>query len=327
MNFKEVLLSHYGVRAQHIDPTPGGWSADAYRVLAEDGAYFLKVYDADRPTIQPWIERMARYIPAVAFLQAQPDIGPCMVPMLRTMDGGFRVETAHRIFMLFPLVEGVVPGETPLTNAQTCELASILARLHGYAAEQLPASCRNIEEELSLPFCENLRAILERTAELPARLQLTLTSSRQLLQDTAEITLALRDAVRQSCTSLVLCHTDAHNWNVIQSDRLILLDWEGLCLAPPEADLYAFWEREEFSVFWEAYAAVRTGFQMNERLAFFYAFRRKTEDIWEFIAQILMDGLDDDAQQRAYGHLACELERLRALWARFAAQGMGEERA
>jgi thiamine kinase-like enzyme len=39
--------------------------------------------------------------------------------------------------------------------------------------------------------------------------------------------------------AMQLCHTDAHGWNLMQNQNLMLIDWEGLKLAPVEADLRA----------------------------------------------------------------------------------------
>ena len=53
---------------------------------------------------------------------------------------------------------------------------------------------------------------------------------------------AQAEALRHAPLRYALCHTDIHGWNLMQEDRLILIDWEGLKLAPVEADLFSFTE-------------------------------------------------------------------------------------
>ena len=48
----------------------------------------------------------------------------------------------------------------------------------------------------------------------------------------------LSEILRRSNPKMALCHTDIHNWNLMQRDeQLVLIDWEGLKLAPVKADL------------------------------------------------------------------------------------------
>ncbi|MDI5791191.1 phosphotransferase [Bacillus licheniformis] len=56
-----------------------------------------------------------------------------------------------------------------------------------------------------------------------------------------ESALSLADDLKCSGRRLALCHTDVHGWNLMKTGgELILIDWEGLKLAPVEADLMFF---------------------------------------------------------------------------------------
>lgn len=115
--------------------------------------------------------------------------------------------------------------------------------------------------------------------------------------------------------SFVLCHTDVHGWNLMQSDRLILTDWEGMKLAPPEADLFAFignlfWHNcsDEFM---KIYHTIHTDFEINLEVLDFYQTRRRIEDICAFAQGLLYDkNIDDTERRESLYHLQRECEAL-----------------
>ncbi len=76
---------------------------------------------------------------------------------------------------------------------------------------------------------------------------------------------------------MVFCHTDLHNWNLMQSKNiLILIDWEGLKVAPPEADLMFLKEKPYYKCFLDIYQEKHPDFQVNSDSMEFYLFEIRT---------------------------------------------------
>jgi spectinomycin phosphotransferase len=105
-------------------------------------------------------------------------------------------------------------------------------------------------------------------------------------------TLRLRDTVRLRYSPLVLCHGDAHGNNVIQGERLVLADWEGLHLAPAEADLFIYAWHPHGDMLLEAYEAARRGYRINHDLLNFYV-RRRRIDVWVDIQRLTEESPDE----------------------------------
>lgn len=110
---------------------------------------------------------------------------------------------------------------------------------------------------------------------------------------------------------MALCHTDIHNWNLMQRDeQLVLIDWEGLKLAPVKADLMFFVDKPYYDVFMNIYLKLHKDFLINTDALLFYHIRRKLEDIWEFIEQLLYDNQEDKERNETIKVLDGELNNL-----------------
>ena len=102
----------------------------------------------------------------------------------------------------------------------------------------------------------------------------------------------------------------------MQSDRLVLIDWEGMKLAPPEADLFAFignlfWHNcsDEFL---KIYESIRKDFKLNSEVLEFYQIRRRIEDIEAFAQSLLYDRtLTERERDESLYHLQHECEMLK----------------
>lgn len=298
----------YGRPMEALLPVRGGWSADAYRVKAEGGDGFLKVYDRRRKSTLPWIARMQAYLPAMMALRDAPGLGEHLPRLYPTEAGGLSGTWGDFVLLLFDFLEGETPGRTPLSQTQQQELGRLTARLH----EAVLPQTAGLEEDLSLPFCGKLAGLLA-PGRLPEGLEDLLPRYGQTLRAAIEALLRLRDTARRPCTALVPCHTDLHGFNVLQGGRPYLLDWEGLCLAPPEADLFMLAGTAAWPAFYSAYRRARPGFTLQPPLLYFYVLRRRVEDLWEFLHRLLQDPVTEDQRRSSYalGRKVCrEIEDL-----------------
>jgi Ser/Thr protein kinase RdoA (MazF antagonist) len=277
----KLLNSEYGIVSISILPVPGGFSTKAaYRVTGEDGAeYFLKVYDKSLPTTRLSVERIDIYMPILDWLSTSSTLLGRVLTPVPSRDGAYKAETDGEVYVIFMYVRGVTPGVQGMTRTQTMELAEILALLHD-TGEAVPLETPGLVENISLPFCDQLTRYLNKPDTEHNALNELISPHTGLLHSVIHEVLRLRDTVRLGYSPLVLCHGDAHGNNVIQSERLVLADWEDLRLAPAEADLFIYAWHPHGDMLLEAYAAARRGYRINHELLYFYVLRRRIEDVW-----------------------------------------------
>lgn len=289
---RAVLRDGYGIGAGEITPVAGGFSAKAaYRVAGDDGAdYFVKMYDRALPTTRFFVERIDACMPVLARLSAGPALRGHVLEPVRALDGGYKAETRGGAYVLFLYVQGDVPGIDGVTLAQTRELAGILAALHEADAGDLPPALR---EDVELPFCGRLEAFLRGPRAGEGPLGALLAPHADLLLRAVGEVLRLRDSVRRGYAPLVLCHGDAHGNNLMQGERLVLVDWEDLRLAPAEADLFIYAWHPHGEALLEAYSAARSGYAINRELLRFYVLRRRIEDVWVDIERLTEEETDE----------------------------------
>lgn len=94
----------------------------------------------------------------------------------------------------------------------------------------------------------------------------------------------------------------------VYGQQLKLIDWEGLKLAPVEADMMSFVDEPYFSEFMRIYANTHSQYEVNIEALTFYQGRRKLEDVWEFMEQLLYDEQNDEERTSTLNSLRKELE-------------------
>lgn len=295
---QEILTHEFDVQPVSIKDVRGGWSARAFVVETHEKRYFMKVYDGTKQAVLPWIERIDRYIDVLGWLSKTAELKSRIVTPVPTPYGNYKVISGTDVYLLFDFVDGVTPGI--LNREQLAELANILARLHGFKADGL-GGMDGLQEDTSLWFCERMDAFLHANDQgAPGDF---LRPHKATLQAVIDQTTRLRDSVRLGATPCSLCHTDAHGNNVIQGDRLVLADWEGLCVAPVEADLFMYVGDPNWDVFLSAYHLARPGFILNQDMLRFYQCRRYLEDIWFYLTRLLHDHPNQSETDEVFSRL------------------------
>ncbi len=309
LHLPDMLNTHYGIAADTVSPTEGGWSAKAYDVHAAGRRYFLKQYDTTRTSTLFWINRMEDYLPAFTWMMEHSPLKQNLPQLVRNCRGNFKTNDGRYIYLLFDFITGIRPELNLLQPEYIASLARLLAALHE-CNTNIPAPMDSIREDTSLPFADHLSRLTSSADDLPEDVRELFTRFSETISNSLTLLFDLRDNVRLHADNPVFCHTDIHGWNIIQADRMILLDWEGLCLAPAEADLFILADAPEFPEFLRLYQQERPAFQLNQPLLFYYRFRRWAEDTWEFVQQILYDrNAGEDARKTALAHLEQAMTR------------------
>ncbi|WP_429843724.1 hypothetical protein [Brevibacillus sp. FIR094] len=92
--------------------------------------------------------------------------------------------------------------------------------------------------------------------------------------------------------------------------QLILIDWEGLKLAPVEADLMFLVDQPFFEEFMVIYLKTHTNYVVNRQALEFYQIRRMLEDICELLEQLLFDEQEEQDRVETIKHLEGEVSKI-----------------
>jgi len=172
---------------------------------------------------------------AAAFLA---DSGlPGIPEMIRTTDSGLWSVHAKKRLTVTPWIDGVRAAETGLTNDQWTEYGVLLRRVHDAEPtfrlrDALPQRS-HIDAKLPA-IADKLRTRLATQAP-EDEIEEELGAVWKDHEDTIEYLLTARPPEPRG--PRVICHGDPHLGNVLVDDRLHLIDWDDVILAPREQDL------------------------------------------------------------------------------------------
>ncbi|MGG3839112.1 phosphotransferase [Paenibacillus thiaminolyticus] len=306
-----MLKVHYDIDGADVFPQQGGWSALAYKVSTAERAYFLKVYDKSRASTPKWTALIDNYVPILLWLLEHSGLkGKIPVPLL-TNDGQYQCEDENGIYLLYEYIRGDTIGDNVLTREQVSQLADIMAELHRYG-EEIPIDTDAVKEDFQLPFLQPLTNMLDKEwAEVPSDARERIQPYIESIQGLAWNVERLSEHLRHGNVNTALCHTDLHPWNLMQSGRqVMLIDWEGLRLAPVEADMMFLVDEPFFDQFMNIYRKHHPDYAVNADALQFYQGRRKLEDIWEFLEQLVYDVQDAPQRGATLNHLTKELQQI-----------------
>lgn len=303
---QNMLKDYYGLEHTVVVPQKGGWAALAYKVQSDGHTYFLKVYEKSRASTPKWTALIDDYVPVLLWLEEHSRLkGKIPVPILEK-DGSYQCEDDEGIYLLYEYIVGDTIADTNLTKDQVRQLAEMIAELHRYG-EEVPLVTSAMKESFTMPFLEQLRSTLD--GELPYDLGNVLLHHIDSLKKLMLKIEELSERLKNRGLRMALCHTDVHGWNLMSTGQhLKLIDWEGLKLAPVEADLMLFVDEPYFSEFMRIYANTHSQYEVNIEALTFYQGRRKLEDVWEFMEQLIYDNQADADRKATLNHLKKEPE-------------------
>lgn len=305
---QNMLKDYYGLEHTEITPQQGGWAALAFRVRDVKHTYFLKVYEKSRASTPKWTALIDDYVPVLLWLEEHSRLkGKIPVPIL-TQDGRYQCEDDEGIYLLYEYIVGDTIADTELTRDQVRQLAEMIAELHRYG-EEVPLVTSAMKESFTVPFLEQLRSTLD--GGLPYDLGKVLLHHIDSLKKLMLKIEELSEALKNRDLRMALCHTDVHGWNLMSTGQhLKLIDWEGLKLAPVEADMMSFVDEPYFELFMRVYKETHSDYEINAEALQFYQGRRKLEDVWEFMEQLLYDVQHDKERALTLQSLRKELEEI-----------------
>lgn len=307
-NIRCILKEFYDIDITCILPQKGGWASLAYKVSNKNQSYFLKVYEKSRASTPKLTALIDQYVPVMVWLMKNSYLnGKISVPIL-TGSGEYKCENENAIYLLYEYIEGETIGDQDLTDNQVRQLSKMITELHSFGKD-IPVETTAIKEDFEVPFLQMLRQILQKGRnDFPSKVWELFHSYTPQLNDLIYTVEEHSQNLKNSNLRMALCHTDLHNWNLMQSGQeLTLIDWEGLKLAPPEADLMFLVDKPYFNEFLSIYQKTHQNFSINPEAMTFYKGKRRLEDIWEFMEQLLYDKQEEQERVITMNYLQEEL--------------------
>lgn len=288
-----VLKEYYGIAAASIEEKVGGWSALAFLIEDESNKYFLKVYNKKRPSAAKWIQAIDRYNPLVKWLHDNTILKNNVASPILTKSESYKCEDEEYVYLLSEYIEGTTIAENSLSRKQINELARILGVLHSITTST-PNELKGqqIKESFDIEFCDLLSSFIYKDLYLKDDVVLQVVKPyTHWLLDNIDRMRFLSSTLKHKPQQFVLCHADAHNWNIMQGENMVLIDWEGLKLAPQEQDLILNITEPYAVQFLGEYKKYMIYDKPDLDALEFYFLKRKLEDIWEWIKDLRIEGL------------------------------------
>lgn len=294
----EQLRTAYGLPLQSITFFPEGEDSYGYIVVSEAGGkYFAK---ASMCVLNSRLK-------AAYHLRYRCSVRSVVAP-LETQDGLLSIPWQDFQVALFPFIEGKSRWDLwkvgkDFTDTQLSQTAALLATIHACTDS---VDLAYPPAEYSLPLREELYVVLEAPREIVPQNRYQKQLLDAIAQHRSEILQALEryDSLGRSASALqtpfVITHGDPTPGNLIidAENRLHIIDWDGVCLGPPEKDLVSF-TGERFEMILESYLAERqSGAALHADIFGFYIYEWTLNEIRDYGTKILFK--NDDAQQNAY---------------------------
>ena len=295
----EQLSTAYGLPLQSITFFPEGEDSYGYIVASETGEkYFAKASTAV-PNSR---------LQVASLLRNRCNISGVVAP-LETQEGKLSVPWQDFRVALFPFIEGksrwdLWKVEKDFTDAELSRTGALLATIHEctdtIAYDNLTVATYN------LPSRHELHTVLEAPEQIPPRNRYQQQLLKAITQYRLEVlqTVERYDSLGQSATALqtpfVITHGDPTPGNLILDieNRLHIIDWDGVCLGPPEKDLVSF-TGERFEVVLDSYLTERQdSVTLHADIFGFYIYEWTINEIRDYGTKILFK--NKDAQQNEY---------------------------
>jgi len=228
-----ALQENYLISVTCVEFLPLGWDAWSYRITAQEGIYFLKVR---RSIPNPAGILLPRFFKEQGVEQ--------VVASLLSTKNNLWEKVDDFYFILYPFIMSVRVMDVGMSDAHWVEFGSVLKQLH---TTILPLEISNhIKRERFVP--PRLECIKEFHAQMKAcepddpfqkelsEFWLENYSTISSILDRTEALVKLMQGVN---VEFVPCHGDVHTGNLLitEDDKLFIVDWEDMRLAPKERDL------------------------------------------------------------------------------------------
>lgn len=294
------LSTAYDLPLQSITFFPEGEDSYGYIVLSETGEKYFAKASTSVPNSRLHVASVLRH---------RGNISGVVAP-LETKEGELSIPWHHFRVALFPFIEGKSRWDLwrvgkDFTDIHLSETGSLLATIHN--CQDTIVSNHLTVAKYDLPARHELNTVLAAPTkkgqpqnQYQKQLLDGLTAHRSEILQAIERYDRLGRSAAALQTPFVITHGDPTPGNLIldTEEQLHLIDWDGVCLGPPEKDLVSF-TGERFEVVLERYLTERQScISLYTDIFGFYIYEWAINEIRDYGTKILFK--NDDPTQNEY---------------------------
>ncbi len=297
-HLRGALSREYAFDLDRLRYVPYGEASWCF--IGEDGdeRYFVRVLQKD-------FSEASVTIPS--FLKSECGIRPILTPVIIRGDELW-VRWKERVVIVYPFLEGntIMKGGLPAdaTHDIWTDIGRTVAAIHStelpdHVARFLPVESYSRHQErfnrvLDIRFddCSD---------EAEMELLKVVNNQREELEHVLKRTRELAAYVRNANMQNVICHADLHEDNLFLTTdgKWMILDWDGVMLAPRERDLM-FIDPENRLPFYAGYEAVTGKVECDPVLLSYYRFEWVVQEVADFGGRVFLDdGFDLEGKRDA----------------------------
>lgn len=285
------LRDEFGVDVHTVAFLPIGadFNTAVYRAYAEGQDYFVKLRRGGFNDVTVAVPRLLH----------ERGVAEIISP-LKTKTGALWAALDEYAVLLSPYIAGLDGAEAGLTDEHWRQFGRALKGLH--TTDLPPALAARIPREtFTGHWREQVKGFQEQveretfTDPSAAGLAALLRDNRNSVTELVERAERLAAELKERMPAFVLCHADAHIWNLlIEPDgRLYLVDWDTLIYAPRERDLMfpgsgLFFDgrtpAEQEALFYQGYLQT----EIDRAALAYYRCERIVQDIAAYCEQLLL---------------------------------------
>lgn len=243
-----------------------------------------------------------------------------IIPPLKNLAGELWIDCNACSITIYPFIKGQNAVERRISNHHWINLGSVVKKLHlinlpNYLRDKL--KLEDFHDGWRRKLTAFISQMLDRVYDDPfVHVVATFlqSKSQEILAfiKRAEI---LAKKIQQKPQEFVLCHADIHGWNLLidENDKLYLIDWDTIVLAPKERDLMfigaGIWESgissfEEEQYFYQGYGQAK----VDNEIICYYRLERIIQDIAEYCEHIFLSNDNDENKKVSFEYLKSNFE-------------------
>lgn len=311
LNIRQLLQEHYGIDLQEADANVSG-GADVNTVVkavydTQGNKYLLKIRTSN-------FDEMSLLVPADLSHHGVTHI----IPPYLTKEQKPWVQAEGIYIALYPFIEGTSGTDLRLNEHNWVDFGKTMREIHNVELPPKLKSHLQIETFSDVWRTTMLRLLkrfeIESFTE-PAAVALVeyINAKRNEISSMVAKAQRYADALKAKQLPLVLCHGDIHVANLIidTHDKLYVIDWDTLLLAPKERDLMYVGggiiridTDEEIQKFYEGYGET----DIDYTALSYYRIERVIEDICAFCDQILSNQGSNEELSECLGYVKSNFE-------------------
>lgn len=283
------LEEHFGLVVSMCHFLPLGEDSWVYRACGSDGSIWL---------VRLQQEPRQDALEVSAWLRYQAGLEWVVAPV-PALDGRYAIPVEKYWLTLAPWIDGQELMARGLTAGDGEKIGRLLARLHALTGQLPPSLRRRLPQETFCRHRETALKVLQAATNpwpagsIQAALSAWMGEKEPLIHRVLRMAQELGERLRKQQTPLALCHADFHAANILvgRDGHWAVVDWDGLLLAPPERDLFFWYD----SPAWEEVAAAYGLPRLPDRdLLEYYALEWVVQEIADYGENIFDLPLSDE---------------------------------